>query len=248
MSTLTTKLIIGFLLLVAAWNALKMPFLMAFGNDDNDTYNDRGIELSINLGHWVKGYRSKKMRTPPCNFLLVHMSLGITIVVMMCLSLTNKRWRKKYCVPFFIFSILEGIHAIPASLINEASIGPLPLVYLFIFACSMLIGMGVWGLHTKFFHPEQAERNFAIQYTWITIINASAAFLETPEIVAALKSKDPDTGLFKNYGDAPHEKFGNTFYDKFPEKIGRNIFLAFCGLVWVVWPIYLLNIKKTKVE
>ena len=56
MTPLTTGrlLLIASLLLVAVWNVSKFPFLMAFNKDGNDVYNDRGIELSINLGHWVK--------------------------------------------------------------------------------------------------------------------------------------------------------------------------------------------------
>jgi hypothetical protein len=53
MSDLTTKVVIAFLLIVALHNLTKLPFYIALNNDGNTAYNDHGIELSINLGHWV---------------------------------------------------------------------------------------------------------------------------------------------------------------------------------------------------
>ena len=65
MMDLKTKGAIGFMMVVLLWNLVKLSFYVAYNNDDNDEYNARGVELSINLGHWIKGYRSLKMRTPP---------------------------------------------------------------------------------------------------------------------------------------------------------------------------------------
>lgn len=238
---LGNKALTAFLLLIALWNLTKLPFLMAFGNDGNSTYNDHGIELSINLGHWIKGFRSSKMRTPPCNFLLVHAALGITVVIMMVLTLIRKAWRKKYCKPFFIFAILEGIHAIPASLVNDAGLTPL-----FLFACALLIGSGVWGLKTnqEYDHdPSKAEKNLLIQYSIVAGVNSAAAFLETPKIIEAFKYHD-ENGVWKNFGDAPHKSFGHTLYDTLPEKVGMGVFLIFCTTVWFIWPLLLLNVEK----
>jgi hypothetical protein len=48
------KVIIGFLLFVATWNLTKLPFYVSFNNDGDVAYNSHGVELSINLGHWLK--------------------------------------------------------------------------------------------------------------------------------------------------------------------------------------------------
>lgn len=237
------KALITFLAIpVCLWNLTKMPFYMAFNQDGNDFYNSRGIELSINLGHWIEGYRSKQMRTPPFNFLLVHMSLGITVVVMMILSLINKPWRKKYCVPFFWFSIIEGIHAIPASLVNDAG-----FMILFMVACTGLIGSGIWGFFTKANYdkdPVKAEKELTIQYSIVTVINAFAAILEMPNIISALSSKK-ETGKFLSYGEEPKEIFGNTLYDKFSENIGRAVFFSFVAIVWFIWPLSLVQLNQS---
>jgi FtsH-binding integral membrane protein len=241
MNSLATKGLIGFLLVIVLWNVTKLPFLMSFNNDGDVEYNSHGIELSINLGHWVKGYRSKKMRTPACNFMLVHAALGITCVCMMILSLIKKSWRKKYCVPFFIFAIVEGLHAFPASILNDSPF----LVKLFICACILLVGSGVWGLQTIFNYdtnPQKAEKNLFIQYSIVTVVNSAAAFLETPNIIAALKAHEED-GVWTTYGETPHSKFGHTVYDKLPEKVGMTIFLGFCFVFWFIWPLYLTQIK-----
>ena len=240
---LLTKGAIAFLSIVALWNVTKLPFYMSFNNDGDIAYNDHGIELSINLGHWIKGYRSAKMRTPACNFILVHAALGLTILFMMILTLLHKEWRNKYCRPFFCFAILEGFHALPASLINDAGLAPL-----FLFACVALIGSGVWGLKTNLEYaqdPTKAEKHLLIQYTIITVINSFAAFLETPNIIKALKTHD-QTGVWKDYGDEPHRLVGHTLYDTLPEKVGMTFFLGFCFAVWFIWPLYLLDTGKGK--
>ena len=243
--TALTKLSITLLALMCIWNLTKLPYYISFNNDGNTVYNSHGIELSINLGHWVKGYRSKQMRTPPCNYILVHAALGLTLVTMMILTLIKKSWRRKYCKPFFWFAIIEGIHAIPASLINDAGFTPLFLV-----ACALLIGCGVTGLYTiaKYNNsPQDAEKALFIQYVIVTVVNFFAALLEMPNILAAFKYKKIH-GVFKNYGDEPKEIFGHTFYDKFPEKIGLTIFVGFFLIVWFIWPLYLIQIEPANEE
>lgn len=238
-SQLAKRSFVIFLAVVILWNVTKLPFLMAFNNDGNVFYNSHGMELSINLGHWVKGYRSVKMRTPPCNFLLVHSAMGLTLLAMVILVVLKVERRRKYCMFFYIFAICEGIHAIPASIVNDAGLAPL-----FILACALLIGSGVWGIWTKWVYdkdPAIAEKNMLIQYAIITTVNSFAAFLETPQIIKALKSKDEKTGLFENYGDEPHASFGHTLYDQFPEKIGMTVFIVFTSIIWVVWPILLVT-------
>jgi len=236
-----TKPFITFIAIVFIWNVTKLPFYMAFNNDGNEYYNSHGVELSINLGHFVKGYRSLKMRTPPCNFLLVHAGLGLTQLGFMMLSLINTSWRKKYCIPFFIMAILHGFHIMPAAWINDGGFTPL-----FMTACILLIAMGVWGLYTKSTYekdPELGEKNFMIQYSAIAFINYAAAFLEVPNIMKAFKSKSED-GEFKSYGDEPHKLWGHTPYSVLPEKVGMTVFLALILIVWFAWPLYLLQFAK----
>lgn len=236
MQTWAKYLLIIFIAFVGLWNVTKLPFLLAFNHDQDVAYNSHGIELSINLGHLVEGYRSRKMRTPPCNFMLVHSALGITLLAMVILTIVNGERRKKYCIPFFIFAIVEGFHAIPASLVNDAGFKPL-----FIVACAGLIGSGVWGIYTKYTYdkkPEAAEKHFVVQYFIICLINIFAAFLETPNVIKAFKYHD-EHGEWLSYGDAPHPTVGHTWYDQFPEKYGVIIFFTFTCVVWGLWPLYL---------
>jgi len=234
---------IAFMSIVMLWNLTKLPYYMSFNNDGDIAYNEHGIELSINLGHWIKGYRSLKMRCPPCNFVLVHAALGLTILFMMILTLIHKEWRNKYCKPFFCFAILEGFHALPAALCNDAGLAPL-----FLFACVALVGSGVWGLKTNLEYaenPTKAEKHQLIQYTTIAVINSFAAFLETPNIIKAFKAHN-QKGVWTDYGDEPHKLVGHTLYDTLPEKVGMTVFLGFCFAVWFVWPLYLIDIGEGK--
>eukprot|EP00957_Ditylum_brightwellii_P207699 15354139-Ditylum_brightwellii.AAC.1 len=92
---------------------------------------------------------------------------------MIILTIINAERRKKYCIPFFIFAIVEGLHAIPAASINDAGLAPL-----FLFACAGLIASGVWGIYTKYTYdkdPEAAEKNLLHQYIFIGVINFAAA-------------------------------------------------------------------------
>ena len=48
------KFSIGFLLFVSVWNLLKFPYLLNFYSDGDKDYRERGLELSIHMGHWVE--------------------------------------------------------------------------------------------------------------------------------------------------------------------------------------------------
>ena len=244
---LKTTAAISFMMVVLLWNITKLPFYMAFNNDGNDEYNKRGIELSINLGHWVPGYRTVKMRTPACNFILVHATIGITLLFMMILTLIRKKWRKKYCVPFFCFSIVHGIHSFPAAIINDS----LFLRILFIVACVGLIGSGLWGLKTNRDYEQdrvKGDLHLLICYIIIAVINSVAAVLEGNNIFVAYRGKDNGVFELTEYGDEPHKRFGNTLYDALPEKVGMAVFLGFVFAVWFVWPMYLLQVGKDDSE
>jgi hypothetical protein len=232
---------------IALWNLTKVPYFMSFNNDEDTAYNNHGIELSINLGHWVKGYRSMKMRAPACNFFLIHSVLGITLLAMIILTIINAERRRKYCVPFFIFAIVEGMHAIPASAINDAGLAPL-----FLFACFSLIGTGIYGIYTKFVIYKKdvlfAEMLLLFQYTIIGTINCFAAVLEIPNIMSAFAYNKEHDGEWKSYGEDPHHIVGHTIYDKLPERVGFHIFLIFTISVWFLWPLFLADIKPVLVK
>lgn len=242
-SAIEKKALIAFLAICGLWNVAKLPYFMSFNNDGNESYAKHGIELSINLGYWVKGYRSLKMRTPACNFFLVHASTGITLLAMVILTIINAERRRKYCMPFFIFSIFMGLHTLPAALINDGGFATL-----FTFACSLLIGSGIWGIHTKMNYskdPKTAEKNLLTQYVIVTVVNIGAAFLEAPNIMKAFSGRD-ENGNFHVTSEEPHKFVGNTLYDKLPEKVGMTYFLLLTIIGWGLWPLYLTNIAEKK--
>ena len=178
------------------------------------------------------------MRSCPWNFLLLHSILGITILIMMILTLLNKKWRKKFCVYFFYFGIVEGIHAFPICYINDS-----PMRMLFILACFLLVIPSIWGLHTNKTYaknPEKAEKHLLIQYTILTVTNAFGGVLEMPRIVRALNYHSQHNE-WESFGDKPHRSVGNTFFDKYgPRKeIGLLIFVLYCVAVGILWPLSL---------
>jgi hypothetical protein len=178
------------------------------------------------------------MRSCPWNFLLLHSVLGITILIMMILTLLNKKWRRKYCVPFFWFGIIEGIHAFPICYINDSK-----MRMLFILACFLLVIPGIWGLHTNKTYaknPERAEKHLLIQYILLTITNAAGGVLEMPRIIGAFKYHS-EHNEWESFGDKPHKKVGNTPFDKYgPSKeIWLVIFVLYCVAVGIFWPLSL---------
>ena len=242
-SPLEKKALIAFLAVCGLWNVAKLPYFMSFNNDGNVSYAKHGIELSINLGYWIKGYRSLKMRAPACNFFLVHASTGVMLLAMVILTIIKAERRKKYCMPFFVFSIIMGLHTMPAALINDGGFATL-----FTFACSLLIGSGIWGIHTKLNYdkdPKTAEKNLLIQYVIVAITNVAASFIEAPHIINAFSGRD-ENGNFQVVSEEPHKFVGNTVYDKFPEKIGMTYFLLLTIIGWGLWPLYLVAIPEKK--
>ena len=186
------------------------------------------------------------MRTPPINFILVHCTVGITILAMSVLAMTNKYWRKKYCVPFCSFAIFHALHSFPASWINNTPFQPL-----FMFACTLQTALGIWGIQTGQKYdadPAKADKTLAKVYGGVTFINSAAAVLEGPNIAQAFSFKKAN-GVFKIIKEGPHDLYGKTPYDLLPEKVGLAFFLMFVGAVWFIWPLMLVQLdgaKKTK--
>lgn len=190
------------------------------------------------------------MRTPACNFILVHCTVGITILSMSVMAMTNRNFRKNYCVPFFAFTIFHSFQTAPASWINDAGFMPL-----FMVACLLQGAMAVWGLQTRKTYdqdPAKADKELHLQYGVITFINAAAAFLEVPNIMKAFGHKN-QTGEWNVIKEGPHDLYGNTPYDLFPEKVGVAFFVIFTTCVWFLWPLMLAKVdllpskKATKV-
>jgi hypothetical protein len=141
------------------------------------------------------------MRTPPFNFILVHCIVGITILAMSVLAMTNKYWRKKYCVPFCSFAIFHALHSFPASWINNTPFKPL-----FLFACTLQTALGIWGIQTGQKYdadPAKADKTLAKVYGGVTFINSAAAVLEGPNIAQAFSFKKAN-GVFKIIKEGPH--------------------------------------------
>ena len=180
------------------------------------------------------------------NFMAFHCTLGITLLGMSCLAMTNKVYRLKYGKVFFLITIVHGIHTLPASVINDNPF----LVVLFVVACVLEAILAVWGLNvlgTYAKDPAGSDVKLYQQYLGITCINAAAAVLEAPQINKALAFK-AENGYFKTYyDDKAHPKwFGNTIYDLLPEKVGFGLTVAaICGF-WILWPIMLVSIDSVK--
>ena len=92
-----------------------MPYYIQFDKNGDSDYEKGGLTGSINLVYWVNGFQSSKLHSPACNFLLVHIAFGVTVLVMMAMSLVKTAWRRKYGNYFFTFAILLSVHTIPAA-------------------------------------------------------------------------------------------------------------------------------------
>jgi hypothetical protein len=179
------------------------------------------------------------------NFMAFHCTLGITILGMSVLAMTNKMYRKTYGKVFFLITIVHGLHTLPASVINDSTF----LVVLFAAACILEALLSVWGLNVLASYnkdPAGSDDKLSKQYLGITCINAAAAVLEVPQINKALAFK-AENGYFQAYYENKHHpRFGNTIYDLLPEKVGFGLTIAaICGF-WIVWPIMLVSIDSVK--
>lgn len=225
-----------------AWTLSKVPLYLAFEDGGSDAYDARGLGGSINLEQWVEGYRSSKLHSPPCNFLLVHIAFGITVLVMMALTIYNVAWRRKYGNIFFTFSILLGVHTIPSALGMHA----LPLRILFTFTCLLVITAAVFGFFTLANYeenPVKAEKHLRIEYGLITFAAWGAGFAEftgiAPKLIYRFKN-----GAWKTYATSPDPDWGKSIYFRFPESVGVWIFMLTMVFVWMVWPMMLLSLPE----
>ena len=228
------------LLFVVIWNCSKVPYYIGFDANGDTSYEKGGLSFSINLSHWVKGYQWVKLHTPACNFLLVHIAFSSTVLIMFVLSLINNGWRKKYGYYYFAFTILLGAHAFPAAWTMNRDLTKYSITLLSV----MVIIASLFGFYTLKRYdtdPGVAEKSLLIEYS---VIGASSGMLaggtEAYGIISGFLYK-MENGAFKDYGNAPDPLFGNSVYDIIPEKIGLAFFFVFTAIVWVWWPIKLLQ-------
>jgi hypothetical protein len=191
-----------------------------------------------------QGFNSTKLRAPACNFLLVHVAAGITVLVMMALSLIKAEWRRKYAVPFFCFSIFLGVHTLPAALLMDDPF----TFYLFTATCLWVIASAICGFSTLRNYdkdPMKAERHLAWEYGLITLGAFGAGFAESIGVFAKFKYHG-EHGSWESFGDEPHKKWGHTLYNALPERVGMTVFLIWVAAVWFAWPLILLKIDTRR--
>ncbi|HSH74293.1 MAG TPA: hypothetical protein VLA09_01200 [Longimicrobiales bacterium] len=229
------KILVFFLVGLCAWNVTKIPYYIAFDTADTaDAYVQHGLEGSINLGHWVDGYHGTKLKTPAVNFLLVHNVVGITVLIMMALSLAKQGWRRKYGRPYFAFAIVLGVHTLPAAWMMDAAVRK----YLFTATCAWVIGAAIWGFFTLRSYdadPERSERHLLIQYALIALGAYGAGFAEFYQIGKNTVSRFTE-GIWPDFGPLPHPLVGQTPYDVPAVWIGYAVFALWVAIVWVIWP------------
>lgn len=234
------KLLIGALVFLTVWNFTKVPYYIQFNANGDTPYEKGGLTGSINLYYWLPGFKSSKLRSPACNFLLVHIAFGSMVLIMMALSLVKTAWRKKYGKWFFSFAICLSVHTVPAAMMMPQ----MPLRILFTFTCVWVFVSAIFGFQTLRHYdedPVKAEKHLLIEYSLITLGAYGAGFAEFTGIASKIKYRLAN-GVWKQYGDVPSPLFGHTFYDKLPEKVGMTFFFVFITIFWFYWPIKLLGI------
>lgn len=235
------KFLIFALVFLTVWNFTKVPYYIQFNKDGDTDYEKGGLTGSINLYYWLDGFKSSKLRAPACNFLLVHVAFGSTVLIMMALSLVKTAWRKKYGNYFFFFAVCLSVHTVPAAILMPQ----LPLRILFTFTCVWVFVSAIFGFKTlreyDTLGPEKAEHHLLIEYSLITLGAYGAGFAEFTGIFSKIKYR-LSTGEWRQYGDVPHPLFGHTLYDKLPEKVGMTFFFVFITIVWFWWPIKIVSI------
>ena len=234
----TRKFFIFMLIFLVLWNATKIPFYIAWNEK-----TDPPLASTINLQYFLPGFNGTMLRAPPCNFLLLHIAFGSTVLIMMALSLIKPAWRKKYGKYFFSFSLCLALHTVPAA-VNTPS---LALKFLFTFTCFFVSVFSICGFKTLYDYdkdPEQAEKHLFIEYCVISFGAYGAGFAESAGIAAKFIYKFRN-GEFPVY-NIPDPLYGKLIYSMLPEKYGLTLFFIFTGIVWLYWPLSLLDFDLRK--
>lgn len=234
------KLLIFAFIFVCTWNFTKVPYYLAFRANGDTPYEQGGLTLSINLVNWIDGFQSSKLTSPACNYQLIHIALGITILIMMSLTLIKTAWRRKYGYWFFFFAICYSVHQLADALMTPL----FPLKILFTGTCIMCFVCGINGFSTLDAYdqdPVKGDKALLTLYGCIAF-SACAEFIEEITGIFRKTMYRLDTGEFKQYPTEPNPLFGHTVYDWLPEKVGMTVFFVFIFIFWFYWPIKLLNI------
>ena len=233
------KFFIFMMIFLVLWNATKIPFYIAF-----DEKTSPPLASSINLIHWLEEFKSTMLRAPPCNFLLLHIAFGSTVLIMMALSLVKPAWRKKYGKYFFFFTLCLGMHTLPAA-VNTPT---LSLRYLFTFTCFFVSFPAIYGFKTLNDYdkdPVRAEKHLFIEYCLITFGTYGAGYAEFTGIAMKFIFKWRN-GYFEDFGDQPDPLYGKLIYSQIPEKCGLTLFFVFTAIVWIYWPLKILQIDLNR--
>ncbi len=229
------RIVLFFLIGLCAWNLTKIPYIVTFDSTDTtDEYARNGLEGSINLGHWVDGYHGLKQKSPEINFLAVHNVVGITVLMLMAISLVSPGFRRKWGLLFFSSAIVLGLHTIPAAWAMEGDFKK----YLFTATCVEVIVVALWGLVVlrgyERYQPA-SEKHLLIAYSLIALGAYGAGFAEFSAIGSNVISR-LRTSAWPEFGDAAHPLYGQTFYDRVPEAAGWAVFVLWITVVWIVLP------------
>ena len=189
------KLLVGAFIFICAWNFTKVPYYLAFNANGDTPYEQSGLTLSINLVHMLPGFQSSKITSPACNYQLIHVQLGITLLIMMCLSLINTAWKRRHGKWFFGFAICYSVHQFADALMTPLP----PLKVLFTLTCILCFVCGIRGFGTLDAYdedPVKAEKDLTTLYACIAF-SASAEFIEEATGIFRKMMYRLDTGEWK---------------------------------------------------
>jgi hypothetical protein len=231
------KILLFFLVGLCVWNLTKIPYYVAFDPTDTaDTYAGHGLEGSINLGHWVEGYHGTKLKTPAINFLAIHAVVGITVLLMMALTVLRPPLRRRWGPVFFPFAIILGAHTLPAAWMMDSAFRK----YLFTATCLWVIGAALFGLvvlaRYERFQPS-SEKYLLICYSLITLGAYGAGFAEFYQIGKNTLARISE-GAWPDFGPLPHALAGLTPYDAAPRSAGLVVFVLWILLIWMALPVW----------
>ena len=237
------KTIFFLLLVLSVWTSTKVPYYIGFDRNGDDYYDKLGLEGSINLVHWIHsngGYHGSKLKTPAINFLLLHVVIGITLLILIALTLINSAWRRQYGYVTYTFAILLGGHTLPAAIASDVPW----MRWVFTITCIYVIATAVLGFRTLSNYdktPVLGEKYLAIQHYVIAFGAWGAGFAELFGIMKNVSGK-AESGTWPTHGEGPHPLSGTTIYNHVPEQVGWTMCGIIIAVMWVAWPMYLLKV------
>ena len=141
------KVAAGFFVFLALWNASKLLVYLdpsylpdtdvtydaaRCSGPDADAHICRGTETSVNVGRATNwGYRGGKLYTDPKVFLLVHVVMGATVLMLGAFLLVSTRWQRVAGWYFFPLEIVFVNHIWPA--VSAGGMRNFPFQFMFAF-------------------------------------------------------------------------------------------------------------------